>query len=77
MKTLFTGIRQLLTFAGEIAPRAGAAQREIGLIKNAAVLAEDPLIGLDVAVGRDGEDGRLLEVNAKRFYKENNRWKIN
>ena len=24
-----------------------------------------------------GEDGRLLEVNAKRFYKENNRWKIN
>ena len=24
-----------------------------------------------------GEDGRLLEVNAKRFYKDNNRWKIN
>lgn len=24
-----------------------------------------------------GDDGRLLEVNAKRFYKENNRWKIN
>lgn len=24
-----------------------------------------------------GEDGRLLEVNAKRFYRENNRWKIN
>ena len=24
-----------------------------------------------------GEDGRLLEVNAKRFVKENNRWKIN
>lgn len=23
-----------------------------------------------------GEDGRLLEVNAKRFYKDNNRWKI-
>ena len=24
-----------------------------------------------------GEDGRLLEVNAKRFYKDGNRWKIN
>ena len=24
-----------------------------------------------------GDDGRLLEVNSKRFYKENNRWKIN
>ncbi len=24
-----------------------------------------------------GEDGRLIEVNAKRFVKENNRWKIN
>ena len=24
-----------------------------------------------------GEDGRVLEVNAKRFYKEGNRWKIN
>ena len=24
-----------------------------------------------------GEDGRMLEVNAKRFFKENNRWKIN
>lgn len=24
-----------------------------------------------------GDDGRLLEVNAKRFYQENNRWKIN
>lgn len=24
-----------------------------------------------------GEDGRLLEINAKRFVKENNRWKIN
>lgn len=23
-----------------------------------------------------GDDGRLLEVNAKRFYKDNNRWKI-
>ena len=24
-----------------------------------------------------GDDGRLLEVNAKRFYKDNNKWKIN
>ena len=24
-----------------------------------------------------GDDGRLLEVNAKRFFKENNSWKIN
>ncbi len=24
-----------------------------------------------------GDDGRLLEVNAKRFFKENTRWKIN
>lgn len=24
-----------------------------------------------------GEDGRMLEVNAKRFVKENNKWKIN
>lgn len=24
-----------------------------------------------------GEDGRLLEVNTKRFYKENGKWKIN
>lgn len=24
-----------------------------------------------------GEDGRLLEIPAKRFYKDNNRWKIN
>ena len=24
-----------------------------------------------------GEDGRLLEINAKRFFKENGKWKIN
>lgn len=24
-----------------------------------------------------GDDGRVLEVNAKRFYRDNNRWKIN
>ena len=28
MAVLFTGIRQLLTFAGDNAPRAGAAMRE-------------------------------------------------
>lgn len=28
-------------------------------------------------VKMSGEDGRLLEVNAKRFVQENNRWKIN
>lgn len=29
-------------------------------------------------VKMSGEDGRLLEVNAKRFYKDNNNhWKIN
>lgn len=44
MATLFTGIRQLLTFAGDKAPRAGAAMRELGLVKNAAVLVENGLI---------------------------------
>lgn len=44
MATLFTGIKQLLTFAGDKAPRAGAAMREIGLVKNAAVLVENGLI---------------------------------
>jgi len=24
-----------------------------------------------------GEDGRIIEINASRFVKENNRWKIN
>ncbi len=24
----------------------------------------------------NGEDGRIIEINSKRFYKENNRWKI-
>lgn len=28
-------------------------------------------------VKMNGEDGRLLEVNAKRFYREGNKWKIN
>jgi imidazolonepropionase len=44
MATLFTGIKQLLTFAGDKAPRAGAAMRETGLVKNAAVLVEGGVI---------------------------------
>ena len=44
MATLFTGIKQLLTFAGDLAPRAGAAMRETGLVKNAAVLVEGGVI---------------------------------
>ncbi len=44
MATLFTGIRQLLTFAGDQSPRAGAAMRETGLVKNAAVLVENGVI---------------------------------
>jgi imidazolonepropionase len=44
MATLFTGIKQLLTFAGEDAPRAGAAMREPGLVKNAAVLVENGVV---------------------------------
>ncbi len=44
MATLFTGIKQLLTFAGDAAPRAGAAMRETGLVKNAAVLVENGVI---------------------------------
>lgn len=38
MKTIYTGIKQLLAFTGENAPRSGHAQRETGLIENAAVL---------------------------------------
>ena len=60
MKTLFTGIRQLLTFAGEASPRSGAAQRETGLIKNAAVLVED---GIIVAAGPDSEIEKLSQAS--------------
>ncbi|MEK7720798.1 MAG: imidazolonepropionase [Elusimicrobiota bacterium] len=48
MATLFTGIKQLLTFAGDKAPRQGAAMREVGLVKNAAVLVDS---GIIVAAG--------------------------
>ncbi|HCC46868.1 MAG TPA: imidazolonepropionase [Elusimicrobia bacterium] len=44
MAILFTGIKQLLTFAGDDAPRAGAAMREIGLVKNGAVLVEKGIV---------------------------------
>lgn len=44
MAVLFTGIKQLLTFAGGSGPRAGAAMRETGLVKNAAVLVEGGVI---------------------------------
>ena len=44
MATLFTGIKQLLTFAGDAVPRAGAAMRETGLVANAAVLVENGVI---------------------------------
>lgn len=44
MAVLFTGIKQLLTFAGDAVPRAGAAMRETGMVKNAAVLVEGGLI---------------------------------
>lgn len=60
MKTLFTGIRQLLTFSGNVAPRSGAEQREIGLIENAAVLAED---GLIKAVGKRQDIEALPEAS--------------
>ncbi len=44
MATLFTGIKQLLTFAGDSSPRAGEAMRETGLVKNVAVLVENGVI---------------------------------
>ncbi len=44
MALLLNGIKQLLTFRGPAAPRAGRAQGEIGLVKNAAVLMDNGLI---------------------------------
>jgi imidazolonepropionase len=68
MAILFAGIKQLLTFAGDNAPRAGAAMRETGLVKNAAVLVDN---GLIVAAGpraavlrhRLAKKARKVEVN--------------
>jgi imidazolonepropionase len=44
MAILYTGIDQLLTFAGDASPRAGAAMRETGLVEDAAVLTDGGLI---------------------------------
>lgn len=68
MATLFTNIKQLLTFAGDAAPRAGEAMREIGLVKNAAVLVEKGVIeaaGSRAAVSRHrlAKKARQIEVN--------------
>ena len=68
MAILFTGIKQLLTFAGDNAPRAGAAMRETGLVKNAAVLVEKGLVvaaGPRAAVSRHAlaKKARQVEVS--------------
>ena len=68
MATLFTNIKQLLTFAGDKAPRAGAAMREVGLVKNAAVLVEGGVVeaaGPWAAVSRHrlAKKARHIEVN--------------
>ncbi|HOI43684.1 MAG TPA: hypothetical protein PK523_12130, partial [Elusimicrobiales bacterium] len=64
MAVLFTGIDQLLTFAGEKAPRAGAAMRETGLVEDAAVLEDK---GLVVAAGpRSSVARHPLAKKAKR-----------
>lgn len=68
MATLFTNIKQLLTFAGDQAPRAGAAMREAGLVKNAAVLVEGGIVeaaGPRAAVSRHrlAKKARHVEVN--------------
>ncbi len=68
MATIFTGIKQLLTFAGDNAPRAGAAMRETGLVKNASVLVEKGIIeaaGPRAAVARHrlAKKARTVEVN--------------
>ncbi|MBR5646738.1 MAG: hypothetical protein IKX23_08885 [Treponema sp.] len=41
---------------------------------NFTITEVNPLTNM---VKMSGEDGRLLEVNAKRFVKDNNKWKIN
>ncbi|HAT73089.1 MAG TPA: imidazolonepropionase [Elusimicrobia bacterium] len=68
MAILFTGIKQLLTFAGDNGPRAGAAMREAGLVKNAAVLVDGGRIeaaGPKAAVMRHrlAKKARQVEVN--------------
>ncbi|HNW44703.1 MAG TPA: imidazolonepropionase [Elusimicrobiales bacterium] len=68
MAILFTGIKQLLTFAGDDAPRAGAAMRDTGLVRNAAVLTDGGLIvaaGPRAAVARHrlAKKAKTVEVN--------------
>ncbi len=68
MAILFTNIKQLLTFSGEAGPRAGAAMREIGLVRNAAVLVNDGIIeaaGPRASVARHplAKKARTVEVN--------------
>lgn len=68
MAILFTNIKQLLTFSGDAGPRAGAAMRETGLVKNAAVLVNDGVIeaaGPRAAVSRHplAKKAREVEVN--------------
>lgn len=67
MAVLFTGIKQLLTFAGDNAPRAGAAMRETGLVANASVLVENGIIeaaGPRAAVARHrlAKKARVVET---------------
>lgn len=68
MAILFTNIKQLLTFAGDAGPRAGAAMRETGLVRNAAVLVNGGVIeaaGPRAAVARHrlAKKARTVEVN--------------
>ena len=64
MALLLTGIKQLLTFKGGPGPRSGSAMREIGLVKNGAVLIEG---GLITAAGPYGEvSRRRLARTARR-----------
>jgi imidazolonepropionase len=68
MATLFTNIKQLLTFAGDNAPRAGAAMRETGMVKDAAVLVDS---GIVVAAGT------WTEVSHHRMAKKAQKIEIN
>jgi imidazolonepropionase len=68
MSILYTGIDQLLTFAGEKAPRAGAAMRGTGLVEDAAVLADKGVIvaaGARAAVARHPLAKKAKKVEAR------------
>jgi len=65
-KILLTGLKQLLTFDGPAAPRAGRLMSETGLIKDAAVLVEN---GHVVMAGKRAEvesDGRCADAEELR-----------